>query len=136
MNDNELFEQARKRVQRKIKGKCITNKDVIIDQEKEILYYREKIQKMIEKAESKDNKIKPINTIKVEIDIEAGKALNNLETIKKKIKEINQLYKATDITSERYHLVCGCDIGQAKDYTIIDYYKNGELIKTQTIQYK
>lgn len=44
--------------------------------------------------------------------------------------------KETDITSERYHLVCGCDIGQPKDYTIIDYYQNGVLIKTETIQYK
>ena len=44
MNDNELFERARKRVQNKIKGRCVTNKDVIIDQEKEIEYYREKIQ--------------------------------------------------------------------------------------------
>ena len=39
MNDNELFERARRRVQKKIKGRCVTNKDVIIDQEKEIEYY-------------------------------------------------------------------------------------------------
>lgn len=46
MNDNELFEQARRRVQKKIKGRQVTNKDVIVDQAKEIEYYRNKIQKM------------------------------------------------------------------------------------------
>lgn len=49
MNDNELFERARRRVQKKIKGRCVTNKDVIIDQEKEIEYYREKIQRLTDK---------------------------------------------------------------------------------------
>lgn len=44
MNDNELFEQARRRVQKKIKGRQVTNKDVIVDQAKEIEYYRNKIQ--------------------------------------------------------------------------------------------
>lgn len=46
MNDNELFEQARRRVQKKIKGRQVTNKDVIVDQAKEIEHYRNKIQKM------------------------------------------------------------------------------------------
>lgn len=46
VNDNELFERARRRVQKKIKGRCVTNKDVIIDQEKEIEYYRQKIQRL------------------------------------------------------------------------------------------
>ena len=47
MNDLELFEKARRRVQNKIKGRCVTNKDVIVDQEREILYYRDKIERMI-----------------------------------------------------------------------------------------
>lgn len=42
MNDNELFEQARRRVQKKIKGRCVTNKDVIVEQERELEYYRNK----------------------------------------------------------------------------------------------
>lgn len=46
MDDNELFEQARRRVQKKIKGRCVTNKDVIVEQEKEIEYYRDKIKKL------------------------------------------------------------------------------------------
>lgn len=46
MNDNELFEQARRRVQKKIKGRQVTNKDVIVDQAKEIEHYRNEIQNM------------------------------------------------------------------------------------------
>ena len=34
--DNELYEQARRRVKEKIKDRCVMDKDVIIDQEKEI----------------------------------------------------------------------------------------------------
>lgn len=49
MNDTELYEKAKRRVQGKIKGRCVTNRDVIIDQEKEIEYYREKIQKLTRK---------------------------------------------------------------------------------------
>ena len=49
MNDIELYEKARRRVQGKIKGRCVTNKDVIVDQEKEIEYYREKIRKLTDK---------------------------------------------------------------------------------------
>ena len=45
-SDLELFEQARNRVQRKIKGRCVTNKDVIVDQEKEIEQYRERIKQL------------------------------------------------------------------------------------------
>lgn len=62
MNDIELFEQARRRVQNKIKGRCVTNKDVIVDQEKEILYYREKIRRL---TNSKDNKFKHELEIKI-----------------------------------------------------------------------
>lgn len=49
MNDNELFEQARIRIQKQIKGRCISDKDIIVEQEKEIMYYRKKIQNIIEK---------------------------------------------------------------------------------------
>lgn len=49
MSDTELYEKARRRVKKKIKGRCVTNKDVIIDQEKEIEYYREKIQRLTDK---------------------------------------------------------------------------------------
>ena len=69
--DIELFEQARRRVQRKIKGRCVRNEEVIIDQEKEIVYYRNKIRKLTKiiekKAESENNFKKELElTIKEE----------------------------------------------------------------------
>lgn len=54
--DDELFEQARRRVQAKIKGRCIRNKDVIIEQEKEIEYYREKIRRLTDNEKEIFNK--------------------------------------------------------------------------------
>ena len=53
--DIRLFEQARERVQRKIKDRCVTNKDVIIDQEKEIMQYRNRTTKKINANISKLN---------------------------------------------------------------------------------
>lgn len=50
MNDIELYERARKRVQEKIKGRSVRNKDVIIEQEKEIEHYRNKIQRLTNKT--------------------------------------------------------------------------------------
>ncbi len=47
MNDNELFEQARRRIQKGIKGRSVTNKEVIVEQEKEIQYYRKRIQQLM-----------------------------------------------------------------------------------------
>ena len=61
MNDIELYEKARKRVQKKIKGRCVTNKDVIIDQEKEIEYYREKIRTLTNKTSENFDKELEIN---------------------------------------------------------------------------
>lgn len=73
MNDIELYEQARKRVQKKNRGRCVRNKDVIVDQEKEIIYYREKINtlrqmlKQRELTEGKNNFSKELEfTIKEE----------------------------------------------------------------------
>ena len=59
MDDNELFEQARRRVQNKISRRCVTNKDVIVDQEKEIMYYRKTIEHLKEKTKTfeEDNKV-------------------------------------------------------------------------------
>lgn len=47
-----------------------------------------------------------------------------------------KLDKAIDISKERNDFIYGYDYGQAKDYTVINYYADEELIKTETIQYK
>lgn len=57
MNDNELYKQARARVKNKIRN--ASDKDIIIDQEKEIIYYRKTIEQLKEKAKTfkEDNEL-------------------------------------------------------------------------------
>ena len=45
-NEHQLYEQARARVKNKTNYKFITDEDIIIDQEKEIKYYRERIENL------------------------------------------------------------------------------------------
>ncbi len=124
MNDNELFEKARRRVQGKIKGRCVTNKDVIIDQEKEIEQYRNKIRKLTDVIENKEVHSKD-NCIEVEVNLEVEETINKLE-------KINQLI----IDIKENAIKTGIDFGQDKDYTTTQIYVDGELVKEETIQYK
>lgn len=66
MDDNELYEQARARVQRKIKGRSVRNKDIIVDQEKEIRYYRERIQNISQEIKKQEYQ----NKFEIEINEE------------------------------------------------------------------
>lgn len=94
MNDNELFEQARRRVQKKIKGRCVTNKDVIVDQEREIEYYRNKIEKIIEKSYKRnvfDNRFEiTINDEEYLIEYNNDKEINTIELNAQLAKLINE----------------------------------------------
>ena len=47
MNDDRLYKQARARVENKIRN--ASDKDIIMDQEKEIMYYRRTIEQLKEK---------------------------------------------------------------------------------------
>ncbi len=79
MEDIEIYKKAKARVENKTHNRYVTDADIIIEQEKEIQYYR--------------NKIKVI--------------------------------------SERNTFTCSCDCAQGKDYTVINYYADGKLIKTE-----
>lgn len=89
MNDTkkrelEMFEQARREVQKKIKGRCVTNKDVIIKQQKEIEYYKTKIKELEKTIEGKiKNKNKYDKEIEVTIKEEDYliKYNNNIDTV-------------------------------------------------------
>ena len=50
MDDNELYKKARARVKNKIGN--VSDKDIIIDQEKEIMYYRKTIEHLKEKTKT------------------------------------------------------------------------------------
>ena len=91
MNDIELFEQARRRVQNKQKRnrKCVTNKDVIIDQEKEILYYREKIQRLM-------NNNTHIDTVDIDTT-KTERKLNKIIKLLERIKELDSNFNLSNV---------------------------------------
>lgn len=122
MNDNELYERARKRVQEKIKGRSVHNKDVIIDQEKEIEYYRNRIKEFMNKDTKKNNS----GSINIKLHLETDEAMQKLEEVSKLLEEINN----------KSLMILGIDKGQAKDYTTICTYQAGVLVKEETTQYK
>lgn len=57
MDDDELYKKARARVENKIRN--VSDKDIIIDQEKEIMYYRRTIESLKEKQKTfkEDNEL-------------------------------------------------------------------------------
>ncbi len=57
MDDNELYKKVRARVKNKIRN--ASDKDIIIDQEKEIMYYRKTIEQLKEKTKifEEDNEL-------------------------------------------------------------------------------
>ena len=57
MDDNELYKKVRARVKNKIRN--ASDKDIIIDQEKEIMYYRKTIEQLKEERKTlkEDNKL-------------------------------------------------------------------------------
>lgn len=122
MSNEELYIKARSRVQSKVCGRRVTDDEIIIDQEKEIEYYRDKINKLTDKDKKKNNK----NNINIEVHLEADEAIH-------KLKEVNKLLE--DIKNKRL-VTLGIDNGQAKDYTTICTYQAGVLVKEETTQYK
>ena len=64
MDDNELYKKVRTRVKNKIRN--ASDKDIIIDQEKEIMYYRKTIEQLKEKTKifEEDNELpKPYENV-------------------------------------------------------------------------
>ena len=71
MNDDELYKQARARI--KNKKRNASDKDIIIDQEKEIMYYRKTIEQLKEETKTfkENNKLSKLceyeNVVEVRI---------------------------------------------------------------------
>lgn len=84
MNDNELYEQARNREERNIKRRGISDKDIIIQQEKEIQYYRQRIERILDKKSTKQTQSKH----KLKIEIDSDKAIQDIRKVKKEVKEL------------------------------------------------
>lgn len=122
MSNEELYRRARSRVQSKVYERRVTDDEIIIEQEKEIEYYRDKINKLTDKDKKKNNK----NSINIEVHSEADEAIHKLREVSKLLEEINNKMLVT----------LGIDNCQAKDYTTICTYQAGILVKEETTQYK
>lgn len=121
MNDTELFEKARRRVQGKIKGRCVTDNEIIVELEREIEYYRSRIREFMNKDTEKSS------SINIKLHLETDEAMQKLEEVSKLLEEINN----------KPLVVLGIDNGQAKDYTTVTYYNDeGNLVKEETTQFK
>ena len=99
MNNNELYEQVRKRYQRTYLGKCFSDKDIIIKQEEEIKHYRERINKFLDKSLGIENSTNYLNK-ELEININNEDYLikyNNNTDIVKLMMYVNILINDSDI---------------------------------------
>ena len=69
MNDDRLYKQARARVENKIRN--ASDKDIIIDQEKEIMYYRKTIEQLKEETKTfkEDNKLPKLSEYENVVEI-------------------------------------------------------------------
>lgn len=121
MSDIWLYEKAKRRLQEKIKARFVTDTDIIVYQEKEIMYYRDKINKLTGKSKNKSD-----SNINIKIDIEADEA-------KQELKELNEILEEI---KDKTMIIKGIDFGQTKDYTTICTYQAGVLVKEETTQYK
>lgn len=128
MNSNNLrLEAIRKQMQKTIKGRSITNKEIILKQDEEIEQYRKRLtylSEYIERENYKNNDNKA-NCITVKMNLEAEEFTKGLENIKRILSDIEE--KAFNI---------GIDLGQEKDYTTVQTYVNEKLVKEETTQYK
>lgn len=122
MSNEELYRRARSRVQSKVYERRVTDDEIIIEQEKEIEYYRDKINKLTDKDKKKNNK----NSINIEVHLEADEAIH-------KLREVNKLLE--DIKNKKL-VALGIDCGQEKNYSTICTYQAGVLVKEETTQYK
>ena len=122
MIDEELYRKAKARVQNKMLGRSVTDNEIIVEQEKEIEYYRNRINKLMNKDQKQSN----IGNINIKLHLETDEAMQKLEQVSKLLEEINN----------KSLVKLGKDEGQAKDYTTICTYQAGVLVKEETIQYK
>lgn len=111
MNNNELYEQVRKRYQRTYLGKCFSDKEIIIKQEEEIKHYRERMNKFLDKSLGTDKSIIDLNK-ELEININNEDYLikyNNNADIVKLMMYVNKL-----INEKELKMICST--GEFKIY--------------------
>ena len=121
MNNDELYEQVRKRYQRTYLGKCFSDKEIIIEQEKEIKHYRERINKFLDKSLGIENSINDLNK-ELEIGINNEDYLikyNNNTDIVKLMMYVNKLINDSEI-----NMICSKEEFKIYNKTRIQRYEN------------
>lgn len=121
MNNDELYEQVRKRYQRNYLGKCFSDKEIITEQEKEIKHYRERINKFLDKSLGIENSVNDLNK-ELEIGINNEDYLikyNNNTDIVKLMMYVNKLINDSEI-----NMICSKEEFKIYNKTRIQRYEN------------
>ena len=123
MNDEELYFKAKKRIENMKRKNDIADNEIIIELEKEIEYYRERIRKFLDKPfETKNNN----NSIEIGVQLNADEAIQKLETMKGLVEEIEE-QPSFELLEEK----------QKIDFEVVTFYDaNGNQVKEHRIQYK
>ena len=123
MSDEELYFKAKKRIENMKRKNNMADNEIIIELEKEIEYYRERIRKFLDKPfETKNNN----NSIEIGVQLNADEAIQKLETMKGLVEEIEE-QPSFELLEEK----------QKIDFEVVTFYDaNGNQVKEHRIQYK
>lgn len=123
MSDEELYFKAKKRIENMKRKNDIADNEIIIELEKEIEYYRERIRKFLDKPfETKNNN----NSIEIGVQLNADEAMQKLETMKGLVEEIEE-QPSFELLEEK----------QKIDFEVVTFYDaNGNQVKEHRIHYK
>lgn len=123
MSDEELYFKAKKRIENMKRKNDIADNEIIIELEKEIEYYRERIRKFLDKPfETKNNN----NSIEIGVQLNADEAIQKLETMKGLVEEIEE-QPSFELLEEK----------QKIDFEVVTFYDaNGNQVKEHRIHYK
>ena len=123
MNDEELYIKAKTRIEHMKRKKNMPDNEIIIELEKEIEHYRERIRKFLDKSfEDESNN----NSIEIGVQLNADEAIQKLETMKGLVEEIAE-QPSFELLEEKQQI----------DFEVVTFYDaNGNQVKEHRIQYK
>ena len=123
MSDEELYFKAKKRIENMKRKNDIADNEIIIELEKEIEYYRERIRKFLDKPFETENNN---NSIEIGVQLNADEAMQKLETMKGLVEEIEE-QPSFELLEEK----------QKIDFEVVTFYDaNGNQVKEHRIHYK
>lgn len=123
MNDEELYIKAKTRIEHMKRKNNMPDNEIIIELEKEIEHYRERIRKFLDKSfEDESNN----NSIEIGVQLNADEAIQKLETMKGLVEEIAE-QPSFELLEEKQQI----------DFEVVTFYDaNGNQVKEHRIHYK